>query len=159
MTTWNPGDMASITESNNNPNTPTCCHGSMVQFFVTDGTLHMFHYQRSADLLLGLPHNLVQYWALLTYFAHHSRLKVGTIQYTIGDAHIYQDESHLQAISEMEDAPWDGFRFDAEDPKLTLEYNYSGQLDDFGTPAFLASDFSVAGEIPKPVSTTRPKLF
>ena len=26
MTTWNSGDMATITEENDNPNTPTCCH-------------------------------------------------------------------------------------------------------------------------------------
>lgn len=47
MTTWNAGEMAHITETNNNPNTPTCCHSIVVQFFVRNGCLSMKTYQRS----------------------------------------------------------------------------------------------------------------
>jgi thymidylate synthase len=47
MTTWNAGEMAHITETNQNPNTPTCCHSIVVQFFVRNGCLSMKTYQRS----------------------------------------------------------------------------------------------------------------
>jgi len=47
MTTWNAGEMAHITDTNQNPNTPTCCHSIVVQFFVRNGCLSMKTYQRS----------------------------------------------------------------------------------------------------------------
>ena len=47
MTTWNAGEMAYITRANKNPNTPTCCHSIVVQFFVRNGYLSMKTYQRS----------------------------------------------------------------------------------------------------------------
>jgi thymidylate synthase len=47
MTTWNAGEMAHITKTNQNPNTPTCCHSIVVQFFVRNGCLSMKTYQRS----------------------------------------------------------------------------------------------------------------
>lgn len=168
MTSWNTGEMANITNTNNNPNTPSCCHGSLVQFFVVKGELHIKHYVRSQDMLLGNPANLVQYWALLTYFAFHSNLKVGSLTWIFGDAHIYNEESHIEAANQI--IAW---RFDTlkqtcsglcyagskPDPQPKLVYNYSGELDLFGTPRFAAADFTIEGEIPKPTVLTKPKLL
>jgi thymidylate synthase len=44
---WNGGEMAAITETNENPNCPTVCHSIVIQFFVREGSLHMKTYQRS----------------------------------------------------------------------------------------------------------------
>jgi hypothetical protein len=40
-----------------------------------------------------------------------------------------------------------------------LNYNYSGELDSFGTPKFAATDFTIEGEIPKPTVLAKPKLL
>ena len=146
MTTWNAGEMAHITETNNNPNTPTCCHSIVVQFFVRNGCLSMKTYQRSADMLLGVPHNWVQSWAMLMWFAHHAGLKVGSMTWMWGDAHIYRESSHLSTVSDL-------IAFElTQDPPLSMVYTPT-------TKDFKASDFTIQGTIPYPVITTRPKLL
>jgi thymidylate synthase len=170
MTSWNTGEMANITKTNNNPQCPSTCHGSLVQFFVVDGTLHLKHYQRSADMLLGIPHNLVQYWALLTYFAFHANLKVGSLTWVFGDAHIYNEESHIEAANQIIKFGFNNLKsgisglasLSSTPPSnlnLNLVYNYSGELDSFGTPRFAAADFTIEGDIPKPTVLTKPKLL
>lgn len=167
MTSWNTGEMANITETNHNPQTPSTCHGSLVQFFVVNGELHIRHYQRSADMLLGIPHNFVQYWALLTYFAFHSNLKVGSLTWVFGDAHVYNEDSHIEAAKEITQFSFKAIKdyacglatFPNPEIKLNLVYNYSGELDSFGTPRFSAGDFTIEGEIPKPTVTIKPKLL
>lgn len=153
MTTWNPSDMAYITELNHNPATPSCCHGSMIQLFVREGRVHMTHYQRSADLLLGFPHNAIQYWALLIYFARHSELQVGSLRVLLGDAHIYQEDSHLEAVKHILRIP--------VQPEVDNSFNllYNPVVQSTGVPEFKASDFVMAGVIPEPRVLTKPKLL
>lgn len=153
LTAWNPWEMANITEVNGNQNTPTTCHSTMVQFFVREGLLHAKHYQRSADLLLGVPHNWIQHWALLMYLAHHTGLKVGSMRWDFGDAHIYTDPSHLQAVTEICRPGWH------TECTAELVYTPTGKIEAFGTPEFLASDFSLVGSVPAPATTIKPKLF
>jgi thymidylate synthase len=160
MTSWNTGEMANITKTNNNPQTPSCCHSTVLQFFVVSGELHIKHYARSQDMLLGFQANIVQYWALLTYFAFHSNLKVGSLTWIFGDAHIYNEESHIESANQiikiLMNRNNSGF---VEPIELKLVYNYSGELDSFGTPKFSAADFIIEGEIPKPTVLTKPKLL
>ena len=145
--------MAYITELNHNQATPSCCHGSMIHLFVREGRVHMTHYQRSADLLLGVPHNLIQYWALLLYFARHSELQVGSLRVVLGDAHIYQEASHLEAVREILRIPVQP----EVDNSFNLRYNLVVQST--GVPAFKASDFVMEGVIPEPKVFTKPKLL
>jgi thymidylate synthase len=147
MTTWNPGEMANITKANDNQNTPTCCHGVVIQFFVRNNKLHMTHYQRSADMLLGVPHNWVQYWAMLIYFAHHAYLEVGSLQWLWGDAHIYTEQSHLETAHAIIEKAEDILGQD-------LRMFYNPTIEEFK-----ASDFSIIGDIPKPLVSTKPKLL
>ncbi len=149
MTTWNPWDMANIIMLNNNAMTPSCCHGSLIQLFVREGRVHMTHYQRSADMLLGIIHNWCQYWALLMYFAYQSNLKVGSLRYIIGDAHLYSELSHNEVVKAIINCDL-STRLDSE-PELV----YNG---DIGSD-FRASDFEIIGEIQNPVTTIRPKLL
>lgn len=154
MTTWEPLDMEIITTLNRNNHTPTNCHGTLSQFFVRDGVLSLKTYQRSADILLGVPHNWVQYWALLTYFAHHTGNAIGELIWIFGDLHLYTEESHMKAANEIL----------ALDPhtlgvnKLKFIYTYSGDVH-LGCPKFKASDFIIEGIIPTPMVTTRPRLL
>jgi thymidylate synthase len=72
------------------------CHCFM-QFEVKAGKLSCLVYLRSNDLLLGAPFNIASY-ALLTHIvAGITGLKVGSLVYTIGNAHIYKSHmKHLQ---------------------------------------------------------------
>ena len=150
LTTWNPEQMAFITDTNSNPRTPTTCHLSFVQFQVThDGKLDMISVQRSADVLLGLPHNWVQHYALLTWLAHHAGLKVGSYKWLGNDVHLYDVQSHIQAAEAI-----------AEDSmRRSVVANLIYKPTD---EAFKASDFSVefeGAEPSPPCWTGRPELL
>jgi thymidylate synthase len=147
LTSWNPYDMANITEINQNLNTPTCCHNTLTQFFVSNGSLHMRTYQRSADMLLGVPHNWIQSWAMLMWFAHHAGLRVGSMLWDFGDAHIYREPTHQTVVDAiLSEQLSGGFA------PIELQYTPTSE-------AFLASDFTLVGEIPAPASSIRPTLL
>jgi len=150
-TTWHPEEMSRITEINDNPNTPTTCHGTVTQYFVRKGKLYLNTYQRSADMLLGVPHNWVQYWAYLMWLAHRTGYKVGGITWMFGDAHIYDDASHTDTAREI----IANVLYDDKD--FTNHF-----CDLVYTPTskeFKANDFSIIGTIPEPVVLGKPKLF
>lgn len=146
ITTWNPAEMKVITEVNNNPNCPTTCHGTLVQGFVREEALYITVYQRSADLLLGMPHNWVQWWAFLLWAAYRTDLGVGAMRYILGDAHIYHNEIHLQAVQEIID-------------ESILDVDAVLCYDSANPKVFRASDFSVIGYIPEPSTFVNPPRF
>jgi thymidylate synthase len=148
LTAWNPAEMAVITNLNENEKTPTTCHTTIAQFYVCDGILSMKSYQRSADMLLGVPHNWVQSWAMLMWFAQRTGFGVGSMQWIFGDAHIYQEESHLAALDEILNA---NTEVPLCHPELDLKPTNSFQ--------FSASNFDIVGDIPSPATTIRPKLL
>lgn len=144
-TTWNPGEMANITETNQNPNTPATCHGTVTQYFVRNGVLSFQTHQRSADILLGVPHNWIQYWAFGLWLAHRTGLKFGHIIWIFGDVHIYLEESHVKAAQAI---------LKNDVPEYPGQLVYSPTSDDFK-----ASDFSLSEPVPEPVVKIRPKLL
>lgn len=74
------------------------CHGWMHFRVVGDKiSLHMF--QRSGDLPVGVPSNMIQYSALLLAVAHVTGLKAHEYVHTISDAHIYLDQ--LDSVQEI----------------------------------------------------------
>ena len=83
------------------------CH-TLFQFFVADNKLSCQHYQRSADLFLGVPFNIASY-ALLTHMvAQVCGLEVGEFVWTGGDCHIYQnhrEQVELQLTRELYSLP------------------------------------------------------
>ena len=70
---------------------PSCVWSS--EYKVTpDGKLHSYIHQRSADVPLGLPFNITQYAIELSKYAKASGLEVGTMSWSIMDAHIYVNQ-------------------------------------------------------------------
>ena len=74
------------------------CHGWM-HFRVIGDKLSLHMFQRSGDLPIGVPSNLIQYSALLLAVAHVTGLQPGEYIHTISDAHIYLDQQ--AAVQEM----------------------------------------------------------
>lgn len=90
VSAWNPEDVPSMA-------LPPC--HTLFQFYVNDNKLSCQLYQRSADIFLGVPFNIVSY-ALLTHLvAKECGLEVGDFVHTLGDAHIYSN--HIQQIKEQ----------------------------------------------------------
>jgi thymidylate synthase len=56
-------------------------------------------HQRSADVPIGVPHNITFYAMLLLLLAKHSGLKPGCLHATFADAHIY--ENQLDGVNEQ----------------------------------------------------------
>lgn len=150
ISTWNTGEMANITKLNKNPNTPSNCHLSFVQFFVHGGSLFMKQYQRSCDILLGLPCNWVQHWALLAYIAHKTGYQVGGYTWLGGDAHVYAHESHQKVARAILDIP----NVIMTERGLTPSLVYTPTSEEFK-----ASDFTLSFEPQTPLVTGRPQLL
>ena len=80
---WNPFDIERTT-------LPPC-HGSVIQFFVSNNKLSCQMYQRSADIFLGVPVNIMVYSLLTMMVAQVCDYEVGEFIWTGGDVHLYSN--------------------------------------------------------------------
>jgi thymidylate synthase len=67
------------------------CHGEL-HFRVMNGALHMRMDQRSGDFPIGVPHNMVQYSALLLMMCQVTGYRPGSYIHSFADAHIYENQ-------------------------------------------------------------------
>jgi len=68
------------------------CHFAF-HFVHINGELNLTWFQRSCDVMLGLPFNIASYGLLLTLVAKQTGLKPGTLTGMLSDVHIY--ENHI----------------------------------------------------------------
>ena len=87
VSAWNPAEV-------DNMALPPC--HSLFQFYVSDGKLSCQLYQRSADILLGVPFNIASYALLTLMIAQVCDLEAGDFIHTFGDAHLYLN--HLEQV-------------------------------------------------------------
>jgi thymidylate synthase len=74
------------------------CHG-WVHVRVLNGGLHVHMFQRSGDVPVGVPSNMIQYAALTLMLEHLTGYPAVTYYHTISDAHIYVDQ--VEAVRKM----------------------------------------------------------
>jgi thymidylate synthase len=67
------------------------CHSIVLQFYVSNGTLDLQVYNRSQDLFLGVPINIMSHCLFLVVVAKNTGLKPGRVIIQIGDAHVYSN--------------------------------------------------------------------
>ena len=98
---WNPADMAHIDNTGQKHESKMAlppCH-LLYQFSIQGDELHLTMYQRSCDMALGVPFNIVGYSWLLMVMAQITGLKAGTFNHFLTDVHIY--ENHLEGVKLM----------------------------------------------------------
>lgn len=74
------------------------CHGH-VQVTILDGKLHLTMVQRSGDVPVGVPANMVQYAAIALALCHLTGYAPGEFHHHIVNAHLYEDQ--LPAAHEL----------------------------------------------------------
>ena len=75
------------------------CH-VLFQFHVTqENKLSCSLYQRSGDVGLGVPFNIMSYSVLAHLIAHHCNLQPYEFIYYLGNAHVYED--HIEPLKEQ----------------------------------------------------------
>jgi len=79
---FNPADLPEVA--------PPACH-TLFQFYVSGDRLSLQLYQRSADLMLGVPFNIASYALLLMMVAQVTGLRPYEFVHTFGDVHIYSN--------------------------------------------------------------------
>lgn len=121
---FNPADLPEVA--------PPACH-TLFQFYVSGDKLSLQLYQRSADLMLGVPFNIASYSLLLMMVAQVTGLRPYEFVHTFGDVHIYSNhvegaklqlerEPRTLPTMKLNPAVTDLFSFQYED--FTLEgYN------------------------------------
>ncbi len=87
VSAWNVGDLSKMAL--------LPCH-IIFQFYVANGSLSCFMFQRSADMFLGLPFNIASYSLLLMMMAQVCELRPKDLIIAIGDAHIYLN--HMEQV-------------------------------------------------------------
>lgn len=129
ITTWNTSDMLHASKDKRGI---TNCHGTVIQAFVDPETnqLSLFMYQRSADLIVGVPHNWFQYWAMLIWLSHQCNRNVGELYWTGGDVHIYSE--HMDLAKKIAETPLDSINT----PRLV----YTPRSEEFRAEDFTLSD-------------------
>lgn len=103
MVAWNPNQLDQMA-------LPPC-HFAFQIYVDIDGKVHGMVYQRSCDVILGLPFNIVGYATLLHILSYLSERPIGTLTFALGDTHIYK--SHIDGVRTMlarEDRPLPSFR-------------------------------------------------
>jgi thymidylate synthase len=121
------------------------CHG-WVHVRILNGRLHLHMFQRSGDVPVGVPSNMVQYAALALMLEHLTGYGAAAYYHTISDAHVYSDQ--VDRVREML----------AREPRRlpTVELNAEGRdvkdIHDFRAEHFEVTDYDPHPGLRIPVS-------
>ncbi|HEX6870628.1 MAG TPA: thymidylate synthase [Micromonosporaceae bacterium] len=121
------------------------CHG-WVHVRILNGRLHLHMFQRSGDVPVGVPANMVQYAALTLMLEQLTGFAPAAYYHTISDAHIYADQVEQARVM-----------VDREPLRLpTVELTEAGRqvkdIHDFRAEHFQLSDYHPHPGLRIPVS-------
>ena len=97
------------------------------------GHLHCQLYQRSCDMGLGVPFNIVSYALLTNMLAHVCDLVPGTFTHVMGDAHVYVD--HVDALKVQLEREPRAF------PTLEIKREKGGSIDGWNVEDFIVNGY------------------
>jgi thymidylate synthase len=118
------------------------CH-TTYQYFVADGRLSGLLHQRSCDIGLGLPYNLVTASLLIRMLAQQCDLKPGHLVWLGGDVHLYETHAALvEAQLSREPRPW---------PRLAFARR-PASIDDYALEDFLVESYDPHPSIAAPIA-------
>lgn len=121
------------------------CHGWVhILAFPETKELSIHHFQRSADVPVGVAFNLVEYAALAMILSQIMGYRATEFVYTLSDAHIYESQiPYVKELLEKESRPF---------PTVTLDKSINN-IFDFRRDHFTLSDYDPHEKmvIPTPV--------
>ncbi|MGI8667906.1 MAG: thymidylate synthase [Jatrophihabitans sp.] len=110
------------------------CHG-WVHVRILRERIHLHMYQRSGDVPVGVPSNMIQYAALVLMIEQLTGYQAGVYYHTISDAHVYHDQ--IDSMRELLTRP--ARRLPTVE--LTDAGRQVGQLRDFRAEHFSLADY------------------
>lgn len=138
-TTWNTAEMV-------HPDTPiTNCWGTVIQCAVdpADNGLELMTWQRSADVVVGLPANWLQMWAFGVWLGKRSGRPMKRLTWVGGDCHVYAAHEDLaRRLEALRPPRQPGLVYDPPD----------------GVEEFRADDFRLDGPY-RPLVTERAEMI
>lgn len=138
ITYWNPGELGQMA-------LPPCMY--LFNYYVdpVNKKLSLKVVQRSGDMLLGVPYNMIQACIMLYVMAAYTGLKPGRVSHSIVDAHMYEN----QVQPYLDNKQWENPVSKA--PKVQIPVPKEGQafVDYIGS--LTVDDFIVTKYKPGPV--------
>lgn len=114
------------------------CH-VLFQFHVTqENKLSCTLYQRSGDVGLGVPFNIMSYSVLAHLIAHHCDLEPYEFIYYLGNAHVYED--HIEPLKEQ--LTREPYHF----PTINIKNKYNN-INDYKLEDFEINNYKSHGKI------------
>jgi thymidylate synthase len=94
------------------------CHGTVIKVTIIGGRLTLTHVQRSADMPIGVPSNIIQYAALTLMLAQVLGVQAYQYVHYLPDGHIYENQMDgARELMERPSAPFPTMRI--IDPEIT----------------------------------------
>lgn len=116
------------------------CHGLQhYNIDVENKEISLVHWQRSADVPIGLPFNMVHYAALLMMVGQVTGYKPKELVFQLSNAHIY--EQHNELVDEL--LTREPYAF----PRLTIDPSIT-KLEDFRVEHFAIEDYHAHPPMP-----------
>src|SRR3989344_5788797 len=103
------------------------CHG-WIHVRIIDGGLYLHMFQRSGDVPIGVPSNMIQYAALALMLEHLTGYEARQYVHTISDAHIYEDQiEHIKEVIARDPKPFPTVQLTEEGKKVTDIHDFRGE--------------------------------
>jgi thymidylate synthase len=102
------------------------CHG-WVHVRILEGGIYLHMFQRSCDVPVGVPANMIQYAALLLMLEHLTGYEARQYIHTLSDSHVYEDQvEHVKEVIARESRPFPTVQLTEEGKKITDIHDFRG---------------------------------